>query len=189
MVWVVVREGDDQVLDLVPVRLRFGLPDVQLPVCHLLHDHQLQVHQVPLLQLHGFGDPVLEVWRVESLLEEPHVGVMVPVNLIRQLHHLQSHVHQSLVGSLILGGLLGCEGALLQVVIDHVHLHDLYFCPLVPCPGNPSHQILEPLKIHLFPLYQAWSTLNMRCPLFTQFIDPNLTTSTFYQVLAHVFTC
>ena len=71
------------------------------------------------------SNSVFEVRRVESLCEEPHVVAVVLVYFIRQLHQLQPDIHQSLVGDLILGALLGGERALLQVGIHHVHLQNL----------------------------------------------------------------
>ena len=94
------------------------------------------------------SNSVLEVRGVESLSEESHVGVMVLVNLIGELHQLQSHVHQALIGELILSALLGSEGGLLEVGIDQVHLHHLHFGPFIPGPGNPSHKVLKTFKIH-----------------------------------------
>ena len=72
-----------------------------------------------------FSNPVLQVWRVESLSEESHITVVVFVDLKRKVHQLQPHVHQPLVSNLILGALLGGEGTVLQVGVHQVHLQYL----------------------------------------------------------------
>ena len=54
-------------------------------VMYLLHDHELQVHEVLLLIAEVLDGLVHEVGLVQRLLHELHVAVVVQVDLIAQL--------------------------------------------------------------------------------------------------------
>ena len=81
-----------------------------------------------------------------------------PVNFIGEVDHLQPDVHQLLIRELILWGLLGNEGALLQVVVHHVHLNNLEKIERIVILNNNSSERTSDLARS----YQVLAILRIR---------------------------